>query len=90
MSNWRIENMESEQGPVELLQQDVVTLGGVVNKHADIIEDMVQINTNVVEDIVREVNLVWSVLELPWYRRLRRLNRAWALDRAVVKEAKDG
>ena len=34
-----------------------------------------------IDSLVDEINLIWSVLELPWYRRMRRMNRSWALRR---------
>ena len=40
----------------------------------------IDINERIVADIQDEINLLWSMLELPWHKRLRRLSRVHALN----------
>lgn len=75
--------MELGQEAFDALQDDVISLGDVVNKQAGFIEEVLQLNERVINDIVDEVNLIWSMLELPWWRRVGRLNRGKALKRAA-------
>ena len=50
-----------------------------LNDQSKVFERGIEINEEIVVNIQDEVNLLWSMLELPWRKRLRRLSRGHAL-----------
>ncbi len=53
------------------------------------IDELIGVLQRSVDEITNEINLVWSTLELPWYKRMRKLRRSWAVTRAQ-KVAENG
>lgn len=81
----RAESLAQHEAASDLLGQ----FGEKLNAQSEVFSRGIEINEEIVSNIQDEINLVWSMLELPWYRRLRRLSRGHAL-RLHQKESRRG